>query len=167
MTDVETAHWSHLNYRWVEAMDTYQSPLCGHIKLTSWFSSPEDQNDLQTLLQYEAIYFGIGLAAHHFAQASSEFNLDDWITRTFMPVLCQTEVRYEELLSNCSLVISDITTYCLFPLTSGAILRRRIAWVVSFLIFSNHFVLIEIVLILFSPLAWSICETRCGSKTSK
>lgn len=66
----------------------------------------QDQNDLQTLLQYEAIYFGIGLAAHHFAQASSEFNLDDWITRTFMPVLCQTEV-------------------------SGAILRRRIAWVLG------------------------------------
>lgn len=66
----------------------------------------QDQNDLQTLLQYESIYFGIGLAAHHFAQASSGFNLDDWITQKFMPVLCQTEV-------------------------SGAILRRRIAWVLG------------------------------------
>ncbi|EFP85369.2 uncharacterized protein PGTG_11538 [Puccinia graminis f. sp. tritici CRL 75-36-700-3] len=66
----------------------------------------QDPNDLPTLLQYESIYFGIGLAAHHFAQASSGFNLDNWITQKFMPVLCQTE-------------------------TSGAILRRRIAWVLG------------------------------------
>ncbi|PLW18863.1 hypothetical protein PCASD_16799 [Puccinia coronata f. sp. avenae] len=66
----------------------------------------QDQTDLPTLLQYESIYFGIGLAAHHFAQAASGFNLNEWITLKFMPVLCQTEA-------------------------SGAILRRRIAWVLG------------------------------------
>ncbi|WAR64180.1 hypothetical protein PtB15_16B340 [Puccinia triticina] len=66
----------------------------------------QDPNELTTLVQYESIFFGIGLAAHHFALASSGFNLDDWITHKFMPVLCQTEIR-------------------------GAILRRRIAWVLG------------------------------------
>ncbi|KAH9441299.1 hypothetical protein KEM48_009210 [Puccinia striiformis f. sp. tritici PST-130] len=66
----------------------------------------QDPSDLATILEYESVYFAIGLAAHHFVKPESGFDLDHWITQTFMAVLCQTH-------------------------TSGAILRRRIAWVLG------------------------------------
>lgn len=65
-----------------------------------------DLSDPSVLLQHEAVYFAIGLAAHHLVTTDIPFDLEAWITNKFMPFICQTDV-------------------------SGAILKRRIAWVLG------------------------------------